>query len=100
MRELLGMFTWNELATMATIVVLAISGTLWFNKQFNATNALVFLKFEELRTLFLSKLDYHEEHDDQRFSQMRNDIWELRVRNAAKDGLPPLNRNREEVNGG
>lgn len=33
------------------------------------------------------KLEYHERHDDDRFGQIRSDLAELRIRNAAKDAL-------------
>ena len=32
-------------------------------------------------------MEYHERHDDERFAQIRNDISEVRIRNAAKDAL-------------
>lgn len=35
----------------------------------------------------VDKLEYHERHDDDRFGQIRNDLAELRIRNASKDAL-------------
>lgn len=42
----------------------------------------------------MDKLDYHEKHDDSRFNDLKqdiysvtNDVWALRVRNAAREGL-------------
>lgn len=43
--------------------------------------------FYALGKEILEKLEYHERHDDQRFSQLRDDIWDIRVRNAAADGI-------------
>jgi len=40
--------------------------------------------------VLVDKLEYHERHDDERFAGIRNDLWDIRVRNAAKDGLSPL----------
>jgi len=42
--------------------------------------------FYALGKEILDKLEYHERHDDTRFSQIRDDIWDIRVRNAAFDG--------------
>lgn len=47
--------------------------------------------------ILVDKLEYHERHDDVRFLGIRNDLWDIRVRNAAKDGLVPLEaKNRPE----
>lgn len=65
----------------------------WLSGKFNQVNALIYNQIEKLNTSFMQKLDYHEKHDDTRFTDMsnrfasvRDDIWDIRVRNAAFDG--------------
>lgn len=55
----------------------------WLNGHFNNIRKDVYALGKEI----LDKLEYHERHDDQRFSQIRDDIWDIRVRNAAADGI-------------
>lgn len=54
----------------------------WLNGHFNNIRK----DFLALGKEIINKLEYHERHDDVRFSQMRDDIWDIRVRNAAVDG--------------
>ncbi len=42
---------------------------------------------DQLEKNFLEKLEYHERHDDKRFSDIVNSLWELRLRNAAIEGI-------------
>lgn len=81
-----------------TIIGAVATCAIWISRQFAITNTLVFNKAEQIKEFILDKLDYHERHDDVRFQQMAKDLlltkdqitkdlWELRVRNAAFDGL-------------
>lgn len=77
---------------IATCVTLA-----WFIfSQLSETRRLIYTQFEKL----IVKLEYHEQHDDLRFAQIAekiNDrfkeqsdrIWNIELRNAAKDGVLP-----------
>lgn len=58
----------------------------WLDARFYSTQNMLLTKMERMQEVILGKLDYHEKHDDQRFSAVNNDLWELRVRNAATDG--------------
>lgn len=62
--------------------------SIWLQKQFN----LVYVKLEAVRDVVLSKLEYHERHDDNRFEAVRKDIWELRLRNASLDARMPVTK--------
>lgn len=80
-------------------VFLAIFGSVWslawwLSGQFTAIRNLVYSTSEKTREMLLEKLEYHERHDDTRFTNIRNDIWDIRVRNAAKDGVVKLDRNK------
>lgn len=59
----------------------------WLSGQFTAIRNLVYTTAEKTASSILSKLEYHERHDDDRFSQIREDLAEVRIRNAAKDTL-------------
>lgn len=61
----------------------------WLSGQFSGIRHFVYEQILRVEQSVLSKLEYHEKHDDTRFSSIRNDLWEIRVRNAAKDGLTP-----------
>ena len=87
------------LAGLATFV-----GSLvwWLAGQFKTLGDLIFKVKDDI----LSKLEYHEKHDDQRFLEcktdlqmFKNDIWELRLRNATQDGVnnvSTIKQNRKE----
>src|SRR5713226_3628121 len=70
------------LAIVGTIVGTVGSLTWWLGAQFKITRDLIFKVKDEI----IAKLEYHERHDDERFLSIRNDIWEIRLRNAALDG--------------
>lgn len=67
----------------------------WLNGHFNNIRK----DFSSIAKEIVSKLEYHERHDDVRFSQLRDDIWDIRVRNAAFDGTvpPPRHLKKEAV---
>lgn len=84
------MFSWNELSVLAVIIGASVSSAWavsWFlSAKLNSTNTLVYRKFEELRNMFLEKLEYHERHDDVRFDNIRKDIYQFGLRMAANTG--------------
>ena len=55
---------------------------MWLNARLNGIRSSVYSQSEKI----LSKLEYHERHDDERFEAVRKDLWQLRVYNAAKTG--------------
>lgn len=59
----------------------------WLSGQFTEIRRLVYETAEKTRNVLLEKLEYHERHDDTRFASIRNDISDIRVRNAASDAL-------------
>ena len=84
---------WNLVSAVCAVFV-AVIGCTWalqasMNRQFSATRTLVYSEVNRL----LAKLEYHEEHDDKRFTEMKNDLWLIRLRAAAKD------KNLEDASG-
>lgn len=59
----------------------------WLSGKFSEIRNLVYTTAEKTANSILSKLEYHERHDDDRFSQIREDLSEIRVRNASKDSM-------------
>lgn len=66
----------------------------WLSGQFTAIRNLLYNEIKSLERNLFEKLEYHEKHDDTRFtsidtrlSSVRDDIWDIRVRNSAKDTL-------------
>ena len=47
---------------------------------------LVHIEVDKLERGISQKMEYHERHDDDRFGRIRDDLWEIRVSNAAKQG--------------
>lgn len=83
-------------ASIFATTILALLGAewafaIWINRQFSNMRALVYTSAEKLQDAILTKLEYHEKHDDQRFAQLNKNIWEIRVRNAAIDGQKDQN---------
>jgi hypothetical protein len=63
----------------------------WFARQF----AIVINSIYETKDSIISKLEYHEKHDDVRFANVDKNIWELRLH--MEKSLPRTNR--EEIIG-
>jgi hypothetical protein len=51
----------------------------WFSNQFMK----IFDKIEKSENNIMSKLEYHERHDDERFARMGDRLWELKVNQVA-----------------
>lgn len=65
-----------------------IGGIAWKQaNQFSDMRSSLYNKLEKVEGNILDKLEYHERHDDQRFSDIKNDFWMLRLRLASKEGL-------------
>ena len=88
---------WATLGIIFTIVSAVSSLTWWLSGQFSSVRHMVYERIGLTEKVLVDKLEYHERHDDVRFAGIRNDLWDIRVRNAAKDGLiPPTQRERTE----
>lgn len=70
-----------------SVGVTVASMSWWLSRQFSNTNNLIDAKLEKLQTILVGKMEYHERHDDQRFSDLRNEIFTLQLKEAAREGL-------------
>lgn len=70
----------EQLGTIATIISGVIAGLwtlgIYINSKFEGTKNFVENKFDKLT----DKLEYHEQHDDKRFSGIGDSLWELRLK--------------------
>lgn len=82
---------WSYVGLMISIGASVWSLAWWLNGHFNNIRKEIAFLGKEI----LDKLEYHERHDDTRFSQIRDDIWDIRVRNAAFDGTTKPVKNKE-----
>lgn len=80
------MLSWAELSIVGAGVASTWTIAWFLSTKINGTNSLVYKKFDELKNIFLDKLEYHERHDDTRFEEVRRDLWQIRVNNAARTG--------------
>lgn len=66
---------------LTSIAAATWSLAIWLSKQFANLKSVIY----ETKDAVVSKLEYHERHDDTRFQDIRKDIWEIRLRNARFD---------------
>ncbi len=86
----------------AITLVIAIAGSVWSMAWWlNGHFTNIRKDFLTLGKEIIEKLEYHEKHDDLRFHSMGNEIWELKLRNAAIRGIvlnnPPVNPLQKEL---
>lgn len=82
-------------ATLGGTILIAVwSAAIWLSRQFNGVKNFasdikdsINLRMDLGIKQIIDKLEYHETHDDQRFANMGNDIWLIKLRNASKDGV-------------
>lgn len=82
---------WGFIGIIVTIAGSVWSLAWWLSGHFEKIRKEIVMLGKEL----VDKLEYHERHDDTRFSQIRDDITDIRVRNAASDALLVLREKRE-----
>lgn len=55
----------------------------WLSGQFSSLRQFVYESIHKTEVALLSKLEYHEKHDDSRFDDVKRDIWEVKLRQAS-----------------
>ena len=65
--------------SLAALVLTLVGGiwtwNLWLNRQFSSVRMLIYEQFDKM----LARLESHEKHDNNRFSDVNNHLWELRL---------------------
>jgi len=81
--------TLEVLASVAT----ATAAVVWFiADQFKKNRAEFWKGIEALQAALTVKLDQHEREDNRRFEKITEQIWDIELRNARKDGTEPPRR--------
>lgn len=99
---------WEAILVIISIITAvfafaASTGTIvWFvSNQFSISTEKMHSAVNDLSKAIVSKLEYHEKHDDERFAEIgktvdnrvkevSDRIWNIELRNAAKDGTLPI----------
>jgi len=74
------MFSLTTETVLAFIgIYITILGSVWgLGRYLDGRFSKVFEKIESVKDQLLGKLEYHERHDDKRFSEIREDLWEAK----------------------
>lgn len=75
------------LAFIGSVIGIVWTQALWLSGQFSKMRSLVYEATSKVESNLVAKFEYHEKHDDQRFNDIRNDLWMIRLRSAARDSL-------------
>lgn len=70
------------IALCLTIIGAVWGHAIWLSSKFSHVYKYIDEKFTTLQKMIIDKLEYHERHDDSRFSAINNSMWELRLQNA------------------
>ncbi len=71
-------------------LVAATATLVWFiADQFKKNRAEFWKGIAALHNTITAKLDDHEKKDDRRFERVTDQIWNIELRNAHRDGEPP-----------
>jgi len=84
------------IALLLTILTSVAGLTWWLSMRFSELRHMVYEQIEKTEKILLDKIEYHERHDDKRFSDISNALWEIRLRNAAIEGLTHIKKERDE----
>lgn len=74
--------TQDTLYMMAAVVAGTVSIMVYLQNIKSSNKKLIY----ETRRLIHRIISLHNKEDDDRFAELKNDLWKLRVRNAMKDG--------------
>lgn len=85
------MIDWGAIATIVGIIIAVVGAAFAqsqrIDRQFSNTREFVSKRVDDVKEYFTQKLDYHERHDDQRFANINDNIWSLRVDHATQTAL-------------
>jgi hypothetical protein len=74
-----------QIALGVTIITAVWGHAIWLSNRFAGISQEMDKRFEKVLTAITSKLEYHERHDDQRFGDINNGLWEIRLQNALSE---------------
>jgi hypothetical protein len=77
------------LAIGVTVITAVWSHAIWLSGRFASVQKVMDTKFEAILDKITEKLEYHERHDDRRFGEISNSLWEVRLQNAVSGRFYP-----------
>jgi hypothetical protein len=78
-----------QIALGITIITAVWGHAIWLSNRFAGISKEMDQRFEKVFSAINSKLEYHERHDDQRFGEISNGLWEIRLQNAIQGRIVP-----------
>lgn len=90
----------SALAIAITVIGAVWGHAIWLSSQFLRITKDFDSKFEKFLETIVEKLEYHERHDDRRFSEISNSIWEIRLQTALGSKQVVAREGRETEKGG
>lgn len=72
----------------------------WISEQFASMKDYVNDRISDLESKIVDKLEYHEKHDDHMFSNIHNEIRELKILDATRNGaMLTTRKDKENIDG-
>ena len=85
----------QTLAIGFTVITAVWSHAIWLSGRFASVQKTMDQKFETILEKITEKLEYHERHDDRRFGEIGNSLWEIRLQNAIQGRFIPNKEKKE-----
>lgn len=88
---------WESAVSVVVAVTASIVGaTWWLSDQLRKNRDIFYKQMADYHNQITMKMDNHEKEDDRRFNSLSNNIWQIRMRNAAIDGKRFIPEDKEE----
>lgn len=89
------------IALCVTVIGAVWGHAIWLSSKFTGVYKYVDEKFSNMERAITDKLEYHERHDDTRFSELTNSMWEIRLQQAIRNGsIVAKDQKRDKTNSG
>jgi hypothetical protein len=88
-----------QIALGITIISAVWGHAIWLSGRFAGISKAMDERFEKVILAVTTKLEHHEHHDNQRFAEVNNGIWELRLQGALQDRVYK-NKKAEDIKSG
>jgi ABC-type siderophore export system fused ATPase/permease subunit len=76
-----------QIALGITIISAVWGHAIWLSGRFAGISKTMDERFEKVIFAITHKLENHEHHDNQRFAEVNNGLWELRLQTAVQDRI-------------
>jgi hypothetical protein len=90
---------WSVYGIILSVIGAVWSLAWWLSSKFTEINKQIYDQGEKIAKFFNDKLDTHEKHTAKKFYEVSEAIWEIKLRNAAVDGVKPAPFKPEDISG-